>query len=175
MQNNILDNPVWSALTTIHTKLSIGSDCAKRFRPDISPLAGVLVQSSEYFTGLATLCCSGDELNILQAMAPALPPEFEIVNSGIVWQLVKTHKGFLDHPDIQVVELGYEHRLQMLELATLTKPGPFSENSYLFGGFLGLFEDKRLISMAGERLRQPGFAEVSGVCTHPDFQGRGLA
>jgi predicted GNAT family acetyltransferase len=29
--------------------------------------------------------------------------------------------------------------------------------------------------MAGERMKQEGFTEVSGVCTHPDFQGRGLA
>ncbi len=28
--------------------------------------------------------------------------------------------------------------------------------------------------MAGERMKQDGFTEVSGVCTHPDFQGRGL-
>jgi predicted GNAT family acetyltransferase len=29
--------------------------------------------------------------------------------------------------------------------------------------------------MAGERMRQVGFTEVSGVCTHPDARGRGLA
>ena len=29
--------------------------------------------------------------------------------------------------------------------------------------------------MAGERMRPPGFTEVSGVCTLPEFRGRGLA
>jgi predicted GNAT family acetyltransferase len=29
--------------------------------------------------------------------------------------------------------------------------------------------------MAGERMKQAGFTEVSGVCTHPDVRGRGLA
>ena len=29
--------------------------------------------------------------------------------------------------------------------------------------------------MAGERMKPPGFTEVSGVCTHPDFRGRGYA
>jgi predicted GNAT family acetyltransferase len=29
--------------------------------------------------------------------------------------------------------------------------------------------------MAGERMRFPGYTEVSGVCTHPDFRGRGFA
>jgi predicted GNAT family acetyltransferase len=29
--------------------------------------------------------------------------------------------------------------------------------------------------MAGERFCFPGYTEVSGVCTHPEFRGRGLA
>ena len=32
-----------------------------------------------------------------------------------------------------------------------------------------------LIAMAGERMRPDGACEVSGVCTHPDHRGRGLA
>jgi predicted GNAT family acetyltransferase len=33
--------------------------------------------------------------------------------------------------------------------------------------------DGRLAAMAGERMKPDGFTEVSGVCTHPDFRGRG--
>jgi len=29
--------------------------------------------------------------------------------------------------------------------------------------------------MAGERMAAPGLREISGVCTHPDHQGRGFA
>jgi predicted GNAT family acetyltransferase len=29
--------------------------------------------------------------------------------------------------------------------------------------------------MAGERMHVRGYTELSGVCTHPDFRGRGLA
>lgn len=29
--------------------------------------------------------------------------------------------------------------------------------------------------MAGERLRPPGWTEISAVCTDPEFQGQGLA
>jgi predicted GNAT family acetyltransferase len=29
--------------------------------------------------------------------------------------------------------------------------------------------------MAGERFALPGYREISGVCTHPDARGRGLA
>ena len=30
------------------------------------------------------------------------------------------------------------------------------------------------MAMVGQRMRQTHFAELSGLCTHPDFQGRGL-
>ena len=62
----------------------------------------------------------------------------------------------------------------MLALATLTKPGPFTLRAQALGEFFGVKEDGRLIAMAGERMKPEGFTEVSGVCVHPDFQGRGL-
>ena len=43
------------------------------------------------------------------------------------------------------------------------------------GNFLGIRIGARLAAMAGERMRFPGYTEVSGVCTHPEFRGRGLA
>ena len=63
----------------------------------------------------------------------------------------------------------------MLALATLTEPGPFLPRTHTMGRFIGLRIDGRLAAMAGERMRFPGHVEVSGVCTHPDFRGRGLA
>ena len=63
----------------------------------------------------------------------------------------------------------------MFDLATSTKPGPWRANSHRMGGFAGVHEGSRLIAMAGERMKLPGWTELSGVCTHPDARGRGLA
>ena len=63
----------------------------------------------------------------------------------------------------------------MLALVELTRPGPFSVRTIDLGGYVGVFDGDRLIAMAGHRLAPPGFREVSAVCTHPDFRGRGLA
>ncbi len=44
------------------------------------------------------------------------------------------------------------------------------------GRYVGVRDDSgRLVAMAGERLRLPGFTEVSAVCTAPEARGRGLA
>lgn len=75
----------------------------------------------------------------------------------------------------EAVLLGPEHAMQALELATLTRPGPFGLRTIELGEYLGCFEGERLMAMAGERLFAGSLREISGVCTHPDFQGRGLA
>jgi GNAT superfamily N-acetyltransferase len=63
----------------------------------------------------------------------------------------------------------------MVALAELTEPGPFRLRTIELGNFYGIFDGDRLVSMAGKRMHVPGFIEVSGVCTHPDFRGRGYA
>ena len=76
--------------------------------------------------------------------------------------------------DDRIEKLGEADAADMLELATLTKPGPFTLKAQALGDFWGIKENGRLIAMAGERLKQDGLTELSGVCVHPDFQGKGL-
>jgi predicted GNAT family acetyltransferase len=42
------------------------------------------------------------------------------------------------------------------------------------GEFWGVKIEGRLVAMAGERMKQPGYTELSGVCSHPEFRGGGL-
>jgi ribosomal protein S18 acetylase RimI-like enzyme len=76
-------------------------------------------------------------------------------------------------PDAMALRPG--HAAQALELARLTNPGPFGIRTPELGEYFGYFEGGRLVAMAGERLCAGHLHEVSGICTHPDFQGRGLA
>jgi predicted GNAT family acetyltransferase len=63
----------------------------------------------------------------------------------------------------------------MLDLATLTQPGPFTLRALDLGRFWGIRQDGRLVAMAGMRMAVPGLVELSGVCAHPDARGQGLA
>ena len=63
----------------------------------------------------------------------------------------------------------------MIALTALTKPGPFSTRTHELGIYLGIRSGEKLVAMAGERLKVPGFTEVSAVCTHPDHTGKGYA
>src|SRR5260370_21230789 len=43
------------------------------------------------------------------------------------------------------------------------------------GTYLGIRHAGKLVAMAGERMKVPGWTEVSAVCTHPDHTGHGYA
>ena len=75
----------------------------------------------------------------------------------------------------EIAELGAADSADMLALARLTEPGPFEAETWRMGRFFGVRRDGRLAAMAGQRMRPPGHVELSGVCTHPDFRGQGLA
>lgn len=83
------------------------------------------------------------------------------------------------HPSAQPVPalpLSHADVPEMLALTAATEPGPFLPRTIELGKYFGIrSDDGRLAAMAGERLRLPGFTEISAVCTHPDFRGRGYA
>jgi ribosomal protein S18 acetylase RimI-like enzyme len=83
--------------------------------------------------------------------------------------------GLADGPGDPVVALGDEDVADMLALVAEARPGPFLSRTIEFGGYVGIRRRGRLVAMAGERLRPPGWAEVSAVATHPAHRRQGLA
>jgi predicted GNAT family acetyltransferase len=77
--------------------------------------------------------------------------------------------------EVALEKLGAADSEEMLELTALTKPGPFDKRTHELGTYLGIRRDGQLVAMAGERLKVPGYTEVSAVCTHPEHVGRGYA
>lgn len=63
----------------------------------------------------------------------------------------------------------------MLALVARTAPGPFRPRTRELGTYLGVRDRGTLVAMAGERLRPPGWTEISAVCTAPEARGRGHA
>jgi predicted GNAT family acetyltransferase len=175
MVDHILDRPIWSALTTVHAGLARGTERAKRFAEDISPLASTPDDTVSSLAELANLIPAGDRIVMAQAdPIPPLPGMHPILTAVAVQML-------FDGPSPAAEGRHFVERLtaadgpEMFALATLTKPGPYAARAFLLGEYWGVKRDGKLIAMAGERLKQPGFTEVSGVCTHPDHQGQGLA
>jgi len=140
----------------------------------MSPFAAARDADTGSLTALGALIPADDAIVLLEAGPIALPPESLVEKQAIGVQMVAARLAPAQ-AGTHVQPLGDADAAEMLALAALTEPGPFLPNTHRFGGFVGIRAEGRLAAMAGERLKPDGFTEVSGVCTHPDFRGRGYA
>ena len=170
-----LDRPVWSSLTTHHATLSEGNAVARRFLPDVNLFASACDDTPEAAVALTGLVKPAELIFILQVPQVMKPPGFVEVKTAMGVQMVLSERRDVGEPEAEIVTLTDEDAAEMLALAQLTEPGPFLTRTHRMGHFRGVRIGGRLAAMAGERMRFPGYTEVSGVCTHPDFRGRGLA
>lgn len=169
-----LDRPIWAALSTSQQARSLGDARARRYLPDIGPLAAAVDDGPESLADLGRLVNAFGDVGLLQVGPAPVPPGCREIDRAAAVQMV-AGAGLPPLADDGIVRLGEADVAEMLDLATLTRPGPFAARTATLGTFLGIRIDGRLAAMAGERMRFPGHTELSGVCTHPDFRGRGLA
>src|SRR5882724_9763475 len=169
-----LDRPVWASLTTHHAPSSEGNELARRFVRDVNLFASAFDDTPASVAALAALVKSEESVFLLQVPKIVIPPGLVEIKAAKGVQMVST-RGMLLESTGDILMLTDEDAPEMLELATLTEPGPFLARTNTMGAFIGIRIGGRLAAMAGERMRFPGYTEVSGVCTHPEFRGRGLA
>jgi GNAT superfamily N-acetyltransferase len=174
----LLDNPILNSLLTEHRSLAVPEGSALRYSPPIGPLAGVPDQSRESYDALQVLAGPAGILALFFPDPPAPPAGWSLVRGGVLTQMICRRPRLVQtalSAGAGLRRLGALDVPAMVELATLTEPGPFRERTIELGNFYGIFEGDRLLAMAGQRMRVPGFIEVSAVCTHPDARGRGYA
>jgi predicted GNAT family acetyltransferase len=169
-----LDRPVWAALKHA-PQLAEGDDLAKRFRRDVNLFASARDDSHSSLTALRGLVLESESIFMLQVPAISVPSGLVTTREAQGVQMLATRPVAALAGDHPIVELGDPDAPEMLALARLTEPGPFLPRTHTMGRFIGIRINGRLAAMAGERMRFPGFTEVSGVCTHPDFRGQGMA
>lgn len=169
-----LDRPIWNALTSRHAHLSEGGSLAKRYQPSVSAFAATQDDSPSSLQALADLSSDGQSLLFLQADAVIVPPGMVALSAAAAVQMTADQPSTIEQDD-RIGPLGVSDIPAMQALAELTKPGPFTARALDLGAFWGVKENGRLLAMAGERMKPEGFTEISGVCSHPDARGRGLA
>jgi predicted GNAT family acetyltransferase len=171
---HILDRPVWAALAGRHAGFAEGDGLAKRYRPDVIPFAAARDDSPECLAALAALPQPAEVMVLIEANALVPPPGFvPVVEApGVQMALARAPARITDE---RIERLTEADAAEMLALAKLTEPGPFTLKAQALGAFFGVRIDGRIAAMAGERMQLTDYAEMSGVCAHPDFRGRGLA
>ena len=168
-----LDNPAHAALTGPDARFAERRGRVLRYGPEISPWYALPEDAGQQeWDDVARLAGPGG--SVMFAAPPVRPPrdwEITLDLSGV--QLVDD--GVEAVHDSDAVRLGPEDVPEMLDLTGRTRPGPFLPRTVELGGYLGIRSGGALVAMAGERMHPPGWTEISGVCTDPDFRGKGLA
>ena len=167
-----LDHPIWTALTTTQRALAEGDARARRYPIEVTPFADMPDLSAENFAALAALMSPTDIAVLFTLEAVKTPAEFKVTLADTGEQLIGTP---IEAPanGVDIVTLGVNDVPDMIELTTLTKPGPFYARTHELGTFLGIRVDGQLVAMAGERMKPAQYTEMTAVCVHPSHRGRG--
>lgn len=176
-----LDHPVHAALRGHHAHLARSVGRTATYRPDVATFCAVPPDPGpDDWADLARLVGSGALADLFDC--PELPPSYwEPVFRVDGFRMVATASAVPSGPDVELaagtelVELGPADLPAMQELVTRTRPGPFQPRTPQLGTYLGIRQNGSLIAMAGERLRPPGWTEISAVCTAPEARGHGHA
>ncbi len=170
----MLDNPIWSSLTTNHAGFAVGDGLARRFPPEVAPFLGIPEIGPSSLAAMARLAEPGERLTMV-GLIPDDPAGWTMESRGAVSQLVFDGDRKDTELDAEALALGPEDVPDMLALTGLVYPAYFRPRTHELGSYLGFRHEGALIAMAGTRMWPGTFREISGVCTHPDFRGRGLA
>ena len=169
-----LDNMIWNALAGPQARLGVTNGLARRFDPDIAIFAAV-ERPLQTLDGLAEIIPESGRVGLVTTGPLSLPSELEALATGEVVQLTAERFAPVAAGSVVFRDLIIADVPQMIDLVSLTRPGPFAQRTIEMGHYIGVFDGDRLVAMTGERLRMDGFGEVSAVCTHPEYQGRGIA
>jgi ribosomal protein S18 acetylase RimI-like enzyme len=173
-RNPLLDRIFWHTLTGPHAQFAAGAGGARRYARGFSPILAFADVERPDFAALAPYCEAGEHF-YCDSWTGTAPDGWHIEAESTMFRMVWNAALPTTDEAPDAIPLGLEHAAQAVELAALCRPGPFGPRTIELGEYVGYFDDERLVAMAGERMHVAGFREISGVCTHPDYQGRGFA
>jgi ribosomal protein S18 acetylase RimI-like enzyme len=173
MSINILDNPIWHALTGPHRGHASGRGAARHYPRDMAPFSAIAEPSGQAYADLAADLPTNTEARLFRPCVEPLPDGWEELDRFPMLQMVA--RGAPGGSDVAAAVLTEADAAAMMDLVAATKPGPFGSRTPLLGRYLGIWRDDRLVAMAGERLRVAGHVELSAICVHPEARGQGYA
>lgn len=170
-----LDYPAWNALISGNKNLSLGNEHVKYFHEEVAPFVGLSEQNHYEFEYLYNIIPPKRRMIIIISKEIEIPKPWVLTKYIKALQMVHTQDAPPVHTAAEIIPLQVKDVPQMLELTALTSPGPFMMRTIEFGNYEGIFNNGELVSLAGQRMHPSQYVEISAVCTHPDYHGKGYA
>jgi len=167
-----MENPIWAALNSAQQHFNIPAGAACRYPAAVAPF--IAVAEAGAALSAADLEGVGEGYYFLGAM-PELPQGWSLQPLSGVLQMVY-EGGPVAAPDAEAIRVLAADDPAMVELTNIAFPGYFRPRTGEMGRYAGIHDESgRLVALSGERMDLGHMREVSAVCTHPEFTGRGYA
>lgn len=173
MSVSSLDNPIWEALASRHGRFAQGQQSVARYPREVAPFLGVATPETPIAAAIETLV-EPQETVYLLGVAPTQPDGWRLQHQAQLAQMV-CMQPLREVEGPSLLALGADHHADVLALTALVYPHYFRPRAVELGRYFGIYRDGQLAAMIGERMATDTATEISAVCTHPDFNGRGHA
>lgn len=182
-----LADPIQTALATLQHGLGEHTALVRKYQTAIAPFAALADDSPEALQELHSLMAPGEMCLYISNIAPPETPGLRLRGSFETVQMLWPEEQPIFPAELSSIDsLTCAQAPEMLELIAVAFPGLFREQTCRMGLYRGLRGvpgtslEGKLIAMAGDRfcLNTPEgteWREISGVCTHPEATGQGLA
>ena len=182
----LFPNPPLDSLNTTLAHLALRRGLAVKFPREVTPFSALLENTATALTDLHTLLEPGESTHVLSFESLPTISGLTIGHPYPVRQFEWPAESPLPPIpfDVPIEPLTCAHAAEMVELTDIAFPGFFRIRTCEMGPYFGIRgtgnNAGRLIAMCGERMNirhslEGDFHEISGLCTHPEFRGRGYA
>ncbi|OQP58764.1 GNAT family N-acetyltransferase [Niastella populi] len=169
-----LDAPAWHALTSAQQSFATGLEHVKRYRPGILPFAAFQPGHENELSSLGSLL-EPEGIFYLIGDLPPLPDRFAVLKELPCAQMVLQKPLPVIENTAIISRLTADDKEAMFNLINKVQPGYYEPDTYQLGSYVGIWQQQRLVAIAGERMRLDGLTEISAICTDPDYTGRKYA
>jgi ribosomal protein S18 acetylase RimI-like enzyme len=171
-------NAPLEALQTSHQLFAIAAGRARKYPAEVTPFAAIEDNGVDALRDLFSIMNPGEATYIVSEAPPTMPKGLICGGPLGVKQMTYPHERplpLVSDCDMSIEPLSCANAAEMVELTSIAFPGFFRIRTCEMGNYYGIRHDGRLIAMCGERMAIRDYREISGLCTHPDFRGRGYA
>jgi GNAT superfamily N-acetyltransferase len=181
LPESLFANPVWHALQTTHRSLALTHGDACRYPADVAPFAALAAPTTSALHDLHALLAPNESVWLF---GESLPSAANLTAGTTIDCLRLFLPNHIPPPEPHpgIVPLSCADAPDMVALTDIAFPAFFRARTCVMGVYFGILSpqpasepETRLIAMGGERLMLPGYAEISGLCTHPAHRGQGYA
>ena len=178
----LFPNPPLESLSTTLAHLALRRGLALKFPREVTPFSALLENTPAALTDLRSLLEPAESTYVVSFEPLPSAPAITLAGPYLVRQFEWPAGAPLPPiPDNLPIEpLACAHAAEMVELTKIAFPGFFRIRTCEMGPYFGIRHNGRLVAMCGERMNirddhHGDFHEISGLCTLPEFRGRGYA